>query len=235
MDIHKPKPWHSFREFAKEIGTIVIGVLIALGAEQAVEWLHTQHEVAEAREALKDEMTRDVTSMKFNVEQTPCLQARLDRVSAWIEGGPPPIWDPGSLSALNASAWEEARTSAVPHMPLKARIAYDRFYAGLADRLDINRNKRAALAALVRYSSSAQLPPEARRQALEAVVSAKIQTNSLAATDRELVAMARDLGVKPEAFRPASVAALAKLCARAPALAAAGGQDATRRSASPRS
>ena len=37
MDIHKPKPWHGVREFLKEIGTIVIGVLIAIAAEQTAE------------------------------------------------------------------------------------------------------------------------------------------------------------------------------------------------------
>ena len=33
MDIHKPKPVHNWRELLTEIGTIVIGVLIALAAE----------------------------------------------------------------------------------------------------------------------------------------------------------------------------------------------------------
>ena len=37
MEVHKPKPWRGAREFAKEIGTILIGVLLALGAEQGVE------------------------------------------------------------------------------------------------------------------------------------------------------------------------------------------------------
>jgi hypothetical protein len=40
MDIHKPKPWHGVREVLKEVGTIVVSVLIALGAEQAVEAIH---------------------------------------------------------------------------------------------------------------------------------------------------------------------------------------------------
>ena len=31
MDIHKPKPWHGFREFLKEYAIIVVGVLTALG------------------------------------------------------------------------------------------------------------------------------------------------------------------------------------------------------------
>ena len=43
MDIHKPKPWHGWREFLKEYVIIVVGVLTALAAEQAVEWLHWRH------------------------------------------------------------------------------------------------------------------------------------------------------------------------------------------------
>ena len=42
MEIHKPNPIHNFREFLKEVGIIVLGVLIALGAEQTVEALPTR-------------------------------------------------------------------------------------------------------------------------------------------------------------------------------------------------
>jgi hypothetical protein len=35
MDLHKPRPWHSLREFLKEYLIIVVGVLTALGAEPA--------------------------------------------------------------------------------------------------------------------------------------------------------------------------------------------------------
>ena len=52
MDIHKPKPWRGVREFLKEYVIIVIGVLTALGGEQAVEWGRTHREVGEARAAL---------------------------------------------------------------------------------------------------------------------------------------------------------------------------------------
>jgi hypothetical protein len=34
---HLPKPLHGWRQFAGEVGIIVVGVLIALGAEQLVE------------------------------------------------------------------------------------------------------------------------------------------------------------------------------------------------------
>lgn len=37
MHLHLPKPMHGSREFVGEVGIIVIGVLIALGAEQGLE------------------------------------------------------------------------------------------------------------------------------------------------------------------------------------------------------
>ena len=36
MDIHKPHAAKNWREFAVEIGTIVVGILIALGLEQVI-------------------------------------------------------------------------------------------------------------------------------------------------------------------------------------------------------
>ena len=37
MHFHLPKPLHGWREFAGEVGIIVLGVLIALGAEQLIQ------------------------------------------------------------------------------------------------------------------------------------------------------------------------------------------------------
>src|SRR3569833_3792992 len=56
MEIHKPKPWHNWREFLKELGTIALGVGVALAAEQTVEWLHWEGEVKAARQAIHAEM-----------------------------------------------------------------------------------------------------------------------------------------------------------------------------------
>lgn len=40
MHIHLPKPLHGWRALIGEVGIIVIGVLIALGAEQVVTRVH---------------------------------------------------------------------------------------------------------------------------------------------------------------------------------------------------
>ncbi len=60
MHIHLPKPLHGWREFVGEVGVIVIGVLIALGAEQVVERARWAREVRDARAAIHREMTFDL-------------------------------------------------------------------------------------------------------------------------------------------------------------------------------
>jgi hypothetical protein len=64
MDIHKPKAAHSIREFLIEIGTIICGILIALGLEQGIEWVHRQNVVREARSALNEEAGFDIAMFR---------------------------------------------------------------------------------------------------------------------------------------------------------------------------
>ena len=58
-EIHKPTPWHGCRKLLKEVGTIVIGVVIAWGGERAVEALHTQHLVEQAQAVMRAEIVKD--------------------------------------------------------------------------------------------------------------------------------------------------------------------------------
>jgi len=77
MDIHKPKPWHSVREFLKEYAIIVIGVLTALGAEQGVEWLHWRHQAEVAREAIAFDLGETVARAASKDAESVCVGRRL--------------------------------------------------------------------------------------------------------------------------------------------------------------
>ena len=77
---HKPKPWDGWREFLKEIGTIVIGVLIALGAEQGVEWSHHREQAAEARSAVRAEVAKNLTEIQVRLATQTCVEKRLDEI-----------------------------------------------------------------------------------------------------------------------------------------------------------
>src|SRR5690242_10470755 len=85
MDIHKPKPVHSWRELASEIGVIVIGILIAIGLEQTVEQIHWAHQVRQAHAELATDMAQSNRAFAFRAAADGCIARRIDRLEAVIE------------------------------------------------------------------------------------------------------------------------------------------------------
>jgi hypothetical protein len=85
MHFHLPKPLHGWREFVGEVGIIVVGVLIALGAEQIVESFRWQEKVRSTEESIRRDLalTADVASERVAVRR--CLDDRLDRLKGLIE------------------------------------------------------------------------------------------------------------------------------------------------------
>jgi hypothetical protein len=68
LDVHPPhEAAHSWKDFFIHIITIVIGLLIAVGLEQAVEAVHHHGEVSETREALKEELDANHKVYQQNV------------------------------------------------------------------------------------------------------------------------------------------------------------------------
>ena len=72
LDVHPPHHAAStWRDFFIHIATIVLGLLIAIGLEQTVEYVHHRHQVAEARETIRHEIAdnqvkiaRDIAILK---------------------------------------------------------------------------------------------------------------------------------------------------------------------------
>ena len=86
MEPHSPKhPIHSRREFLREVGIIVLGVLIALGAEQAVEALHWRQEVRSAHASLRLEMMTANGNFAFRAAVRDCVASRLGSLEVIAE------------------------------------------------------------------------------------------------------------------------------------------------------
>lgn len=86
MEIHKPKPIHGWRTFAGEVGIIVLGVLIALVAEQLVRSIEWRHKVHAAEEAMTAELTTDDGPQAYARRAAdPCIRAALDGIRDSIE------------------------------------------------------------------------------------------------------------------------------------------------------
>ena len=68
LDVHAlHQSVRTWKDFLVHIATIVIGLLIAIGLEQTVEYFHHRHEVREARQALAAEHEENIRRYHDNV------------------------------------------------------------------------------------------------------------------------------------------------------------------------
>jgi hypothetical protein len=220
MEIHKPKPWRGWREFAKELGTIMLGVLLALGAEQTVEWLHWQKDVGEAREALREEIRTNATIAAIRAEEGRCYPARLDEMVAWANGGgrlDMAAQGRARFSNPVSAVWEITKAGqTVARMPLKERLAYARFYDGVANQQTIIQIERSYVVRLTRYLGPKTLTAEERQRLLEDLSEDRGWFDVSRGNNLHMVEQAKAMGVTPRPFEPRVQADLAAFCATTP-------------------
>jgi hypothetical protein len=78
IDIHPPHHAAATRrDFLIHLSTVVLGILIAIGLEQSVEYFHHRHLAAEARLALLVERRKNETANDFNIFATQRHQRDL--------------------------------------------------------------------------------------------------------------------------------------------------------------
>jgi hypothetical protein len=82
---------HGWRALVGEVGIIVIGVLIALGAEQVVETLHERRVADQTRDSIRTEFDENLTNLALRGQAETCIGRRLREVRqimiAWEETG----------------------------------------------------------------------------------------------------------------------------------------------------
>ena len=135
MDVDFPGPANGPRQILGEVGIIVVGVLIALGAEQVVQAFHWRGQVAAFREAVDYELGRNLGTYEVTMQQRPCVTRRLaalERLLADSRAGRVhrllrPIGRPYSVSQY-FSAWDNKGADVTGQLPLKVRIGYGELY-----------------------------------------------------------------------------------------------------------
>jgi hypothetical protein len=86
IDIHPPAHGAmTRRDFFVHLGIVVLGILIAIGLEQSVEYLHHRHLAAEASRALVAERDTDEISNELNIFATKRHQRDLQHDLAVLQ------------------------------------------------------------------------------------------------------------------------------------------------------
>jgi hypothetical protein len=150
MHFHLPKPLHGWREFAGEVGIIVVGVLIALGAEQLVSSFDMKLKVRRAEAAMRLELAEDDGPQAYGRMLTGgCLDAQLvrihdgaghvpaDQLRQWVLAYNPPYrtWD--------SEAWKTVLGSDVgSHMGPERLVQWSSPYRIISPMTDRNQRER---------------------------------------------------------------------------------------------
>jgi hypothetical protein len=219
---HKHGPIKNWREFAREIGIIVIGIVIALGGEQAIEAIQHRHEVQEVRKSLKDEMAFNLGTLKEAVDEIPCSTRRLDEIERWANSsrtGHPlqlaRLADGPHLNIFRTAAWRAAPTDALARLPLEERNSYAYWYDGVATAT-VQRQTILALWADIRKLSRAHRLSEEQQLELADEIDQIRSTYKLmdSANNFYWPPLAKSLGVTPSKLRLPDefLAAKADLC-----------------------
>ena len=206
MHVHLPKPLHGWRAFVGEVGIIVVGVLIALGAEQIVETLHWRSELAKFRKALNQEVSLNLAFYDYRVDQRQCLRHRIADLDRWKElqrsghdsalageiGRP-------SIAIFNSSVWRSRSTDLTEHMPIDAELAYADIYDSF-DSLNTQRvEERDAWRSLAAFNGATHLSPDNLMRLTELIYRVKSLDGSIDLLNGPSLRQdAAKLGIKPD-------------------------------------
>jgi hypothetical protein len=107
LEVHAPhETLHSWKGFFIHIATIVIGIFIAVGLEQTVEFFHHRHLREQLEQQMQEVFAGDLHSDAISIERLGELRAYLSQIRAAItarldgkqEPLPPPANDPRMAS-----------------------------------------------------------------------------------------------------------------------------------------
>jgi hypothetical protein len=189
-----------------EIGVIVIGVMIALGAEQAVEAIHWSHKVADAELAMGRELSSDLGYAVGQVAMKDCAAKYLNRMEAAIKGRRQDAFR--ALTAMTppfnshpwvAESWTAAIGSEIPDHISRERLEA---YAFAFRRVQTERDRQFAMQdhfGEVVGAGEPGITPEIAYAQLAALNKLKADNViTLAVAQALLNVQAKDLGIAPD-------------------------------------
>lgn len=206
MEIHKPRPVHSWREFFGEIAVVVLGVVIALSAEQLLQKLEMGSKVRHAEREMREEIAYDDGPQVLQrIALAPCIDASLTRIRSAVEEGEP---RPAVIAAIERfdpprHTWDSvafqgaAVSNVLPELP-RERLWRWAYVYGMMSLLD-RANERefldvAKLHALSRTGGA--LLEDERARLLEAVEGLRRDNADIVTHVTPVAAAIRDLGIR---------------------------------------
>ena len=138
MEVHPPHgSIHSVKEFMVHLLAITVGLLIALGLEASVEWVHHRHLAQEARENISREFHDNQQAVARELNSLPKEKEQLERILRVVSDmeygrATKPVGDlTWTNTHLGEDAWNtSSSTGAISYLKYDEVKQYSKLYAG---------------------------------------------------------------------------------------------------------
>jgi hypothetical protein len=205
-----PTPIGGWRVFIGEVGVIVLGVLIALAAQQAAESLNERREAAVTRATLTTEIEEILAILALRQAAQPCIDRRLRElrviVNEWGRTGS--FKTPGWVSqatwfALNTPRFDAAQSAGrLALLPSDEQDRFGSVVAGLRNFRDIQQRESQAWSTLRMLQSGPEALSASDRTAVRVALQDASTLNHFAQISAgQLLPQAEGFGWKPDMGR----------------------------------
>ena len=160
------RPVQGWPGFFTELTVVVVGILIALGAQHAVDTWRWRGDVREFRAAADNELGYNLGAYLDRRGQSACINRRLDQLDRWHQGlsagqrlrltsriGRP------TTTSLRTSVWQSRTPDVTAHLGLERRLAYAGLYDIFANYQVIGDRERQVWSELLDFEGAASLEP----------------------------------------------------------------------------
>lgn len=205
MHFHLPKPLHGWRAFVGEVGIIVVGVLIALGAEQLVEVAHKRDKAVQADNAIRNELAFNLGRLQSRMNIHGCVSRRIDEIQALLDkaADQPKIATPSWIGrpqywTFASSRWQaESQAGSAALVDPATLSSYAIMYARMQDMLDEMTFEQSDWAKLRTLEHVRRLDPSAAFGMNQTLQDARYRNWRLALVTSQLFDMADNLRLRP--------------------------------------
>jgi hypothetical protein len=213
MRINLPTPPRGWREFYWELVIIVIGVLIALWAQQLAESLDDRGRAARARENIRAEISNNLGRMEKRMQLQDCVHRRLDEIAAYLKeknaGGSPQalrwIGRPSVWVMPEAQFQSAVSAGRISLLPAEEQSDYSVAYSSIREFRANEEHEQAAWAQLRALAGLTRLSEAQEAVFWQALQSARYSAWRLQGVAQQLKAFARSKDIEPASIPGGSV------------------------------
>ena len=168
MHFHLPKPVHGWREFAGEVGIIVLGVLLALGAQQLAQSVQQRSDANEARRSVRGELEVNLSRLESRANQKHCVENRMEEIQALLDAASnnPSITTPGWVGrpqywSMQTVRWDAiAQSGRAALLPADDLADYGALYSWMGNINGVMTKEQADWARIRTLEHMSKLTPE---------------------------------------------------------------------------